>query len=49
VGTELALEQLEIEAKRVGVPDEVMELEGEDFEEDAVNEPCFERGGYTTE
>lgn len=32
VGTELAQEQMEIEAKRVGVPDEIME--GLDFEEE---------------
>jgi len=36
VGTALAFEQLELEAGRVGVPDEVME--GEDFEEDAVDQ-----------
>jgi len=36
MGTDLAIEQLEIEAKHVGVPDEVME--GEDFEEDGVDQ-----------
>ena len=36
MGTSLATEQLEIEAKRVGVPDEVME--GADFEEDGVDQ-----------
>lgn len=36
VGTALAFEQLELEAGRVGVPDEVME--GEDFEEDVVDQ-----------
>ena len=34
-GTELAMQQLEIESKQVGVPDELME--GLDFEEDEMD------------